>query len=253
MDAKPELTAINTALAELAKDLSVLGIRLGGSRGLGLAQPDLDYDLVLYFDKDRPVDNAVVLRQLKDVTQDHVFTPSGRPIVRVGPTRLEFFYVELASLEKQVKDVHDGVLKLQSDRWFPHGKLSIEYLALLTNTKVLYDPRQRLAAIKRAVMPMTPAYQQQLLKFAIEGAEAALKNMKKAHARARALQPHHGAHIHVHVVHRGRDLRQERALPLQEQADILIRRGTEAVAEGLPRADVHRLPLRDEHRDAEDL
>lgn len=181
MDSKPELIALKRAVTELAKEPSVLAIELGGSRGLGLAQANSDFDLIVYFEKDRPVDSALVLRSLKDVMTGHTPSPSGhRVIARVGDTRLEFFYRDISILERQVQEVHDCVIRLKPDRWVPQSKLTIEHLALLTHCKLLYDPHGKLGGIKRAVTPMPAAFRGQLLKFAREGAETALRNMSKA-------------------------------------------------------------------------
>jgi hypothetical protein len=181
MDSNPELAILNSVINELAKELSVLAVELGGSRGLGLAEAGSDFDLIVYFQRDRPVDSALILRRLKDVMTDHIPSPSGhRIIARVGKTKLEFFYRDIAVLERQVQEIQEGAVKLNPDRWVPQSKLTIEFLSLLTHCKVLYDPYGKLDSIKRAVTPMPAAYRDKLLKFARDGAGTALRNMRKA-------------------------------------------------------------------------
>jgi predicted nucleotidyltransferase len=193
MTAPLEQAVIQKIVEDISQNPRVAGIRLGGSRALGLHEPDSDYDFIIYFRNEDPFGNAEIYRYTK--LSGIKPTDSGRRLQgRVDGAEVEFFYRNVRILSKALAEIKDGSFSLLPDRWFPQGILSFEPLSLLVHGKIIYDPKGELSEFKNAALPMSALFQSTLADFGHVGAKTALKNLQKA----RRL-PDHVPYMMAHV------------------------------------------------------
>lgn len=186
---------LNDIVTDIARNASIKGIVLGGSRGFGFADDASDYDVNLYYDDLSPVSNENLLRGLTMDCNGLQPIRSGRRMSgELNGLRVEFFYHNITNLQKALAEVSNARFSLLPDRWFPQGKLTTDALSILVYGQLLHDRDGVLKAIVEAAVPMNHPFQKLLYEFAMTGAETALKNMRKA----RKL-PDHSSHLMSHV------------------------------------------------------
>lgn len=191
----PNQRKLKEIVDDLARISKIEGIRLGGSRGLGFADENSDYDLIIYYNQGSPVNNDDILRNASLPIENAKPVSSGRRLnCDMNGLPLEFFYFDNSTVDTALVEVTEGTFSLRADRWFPQGKLSIEPLSNLINGALLYDRDGKLTSIRESAVPMPELFQKTLFDFGIAGAETALKNMRKAKRL-----PDHLSHLMAHI------------------------------------------------------
>jgi hypothetical protein len=173
----------------------VQGVTLGGSRGWGVAEPQSDFDFVLYCEDHAPLDSDGILGAMPDGGAALKLTKSGHRLIgEAEGIPFEFFYRSLNTVEAIAAETIAGTFSLRPDKWFPQGKLSVEPLSFLLWERVIFDPHGKLARLRQMVMPMPQRFQGALYGFALKGAETAFRNADKVRRF-----PQHTMHLMSHV------------------------------------------------------
>ncbi|MBQ0983229.1 nucleotidyltransferase domain-containing protein [Streptomyces sp. F63] len=197
MPIAPELPEPASTLGRIRDRLAALpgvtGIALGGSRARGVARPDSDIDIGLYYDPATRPDFELVLAAAADL-DDHG-EPAGHgsygewgPWINGGVwlvvdgIKTDILLRDQARVEKVVRDAAQGIVTTAYQPGHPHGFVSTIYAGEVCHNLPLHDPQGRLADLRALVSP----YPESLLEATVNqfGWEAGF-SLHNAHSPAR--------------------------------------------------------------------
>jgi hypothetical protein len=192
----PILQRIVPVLAEVP---GVAAIALGGSRARGTATDASDYDVGLYYAKDRPLDTNRLLqavRTLVDKPDAAEVTPIGRwgPWIvgggwlTVGGRKVDLLYRNIEAVADVIEKCRAGEIGMHYQPGHPHGFCTAIWMGEVALCRPLHDPAGRLAVLKAATAPYPAALRDALIRkfeweilFAIENAELAAARAEQIH------------------------------------------------------------------------
>jgi hypothetical protein len=192
----PLLEHIVPVLAEVP---GVAGIALGGSRARGTATDASDYDIGLYYAKDRPLDTDQLLRAartLVDVPDAAHVTPIGGwgPWIVgggwliVSGHKVDLLYRNIEAVSGVIAQCRAGEISMHYQPGHPHGFCSAIWMGEVALCRPLHDPESRIERLKAATAPYPAALRDALIRkfeweilFAIENAELAAARMEQTH------------------------------------------------------------------------
>lgn len=168
MTVPTELPEPASALARIRDGLATLpgitGIALGGSRARGVACPDSDIDVGLYYDPATRPDFDLILAAAADL--DDQGEPAGHgsygewgPWINGGVwlvvdgIKTDILLRDQTRVEKVVRDAAQGMVTTAYQPGHPHGFVSTIYAGEVCHNLSLYDPQGRLADLRALVSP----------------------------------------------------------------------------------------------------
>jgi hypothetical protein len=165
------LGEITSALAETP---GVAAIALGGSRARGTATEASDYDVGIYFYRERPLDTAALLdavRPLVDRPETAAVTAVGEwgPWIvgggwlRVGGKKVDVLYREIEAVEEVIADASAGRISMHYQPGHPHGFCSAHWMGEVALCRPLNDPQRALAELKARTQPYPRALGEALI------------------------------------------------------------------------------------------
>jgi hypothetical protein len=188
---------VDALVARCVEGLRAVGgieaIALGGSHARGVARPDSDVDLGLYYSEAAPPDLGALRRLAADLngTPDPVVTElygwgrwvNGGAWLTIGGQRLDFLYRNLDQVERVIADCEAG--EVTNDFWqqAPYGFFSYIYLGELAACRPLHDPGGVLAALKERVAVYPEPLRRQVVQGQLWSAVFTLENAHKLAAR----------------------------------------------------------------------
>lgn len=174
----------------------VPGIRaivLGGSRARGEATAQSDYDIGLYYEADHPIDTGRLAKAAmllpgaasSSVTAIGEWGPwiNGGVWLTVAGTRVDLLYRELGKVRGVIEACRAGWIERVYQPGHPHAFVSAIYMGEVALARVLWDPEQVMAPLKRLCTPYPPALAEGLIRTFLWEAKFALENA--AHGRGR--------------------------------------------------------------------
>lgn len=174
----------------------VPGIRaivLGGSRARGEAGPSSDYDIGLYYEADNPIDTGRLAKAAmllpgaarSSITALGEWGPwiNGGAWLTVAGTRVDLLYRDLGRVLDVIEACHAGRIERVYQPGHPHAFVSAIYMGEVALCRVLWDPENMLAGLKRRCEPYPPALGEALIRSFFWEARFALENA--AHGRGR--------------------------------------------------------------------
>ncbi|HZP98646.1 MAG TPA: nucleotidyltransferase domain-containing protein [Reyranella sp.] len=185
-------------IARLVRALGgVPGIRaivLGGSRARGTAGPDSDYDIGLYYEPDSPIDvgrlaKAVTLLPVpvtSTVTAVGEWGPwiNGGAWLTVDGKRVDLLYRDLGKVGEVIEACRAGRIERAYQPGHPHAFVSAIYMGEVAHARVLWDPDNVLAPLKRQCEPYPAALAEALIRSFFWEARFALENAEHGSGRA---------------------------------------------------------------------
>ena len=156
----------------------VRAIVLGGSRACGEANAASDYDIGLYYESDNPIDvgwlaKAAMLLPGADsssVTAIGEWGPwinGGAWLTVDGPRgakRVDLLYRDLGKVRAVIEACRAGRIERVYQPGHPHAFVSSIYMGEVALARVLWDPDDVLAHLKRQCEPYPPALAEALIK-----------------------------------------------------------------------------------------
>lgn len=188
-DLPPSLSAVQREiLANTVDALSVLpevmALALGGSHARGLATPESDLDVGIYYRRERPLDvyalQAVASRLAPG--QEGALTPlwewgpwaNGGAWLRIAEQPVDWIYREVEQIEEVLAETLAGRISLHYGQQPPAGFHSHTLLAELSVCLPLWDPEGRLAALAERVDSYPPALAETVIAPGLRQADFAL-------------------------------------------------------------------------------
>jgi hypothetical protein len=181
---------ITTALAGVP---GIEAIVLGGSYARGVAGPDSDVDLGLYYLAASPPPIEAVRRVAER------FAPGARAIVtglyewgpwvnggawlQTAAGKVDLLYRNLDQVRQAIDEAHAGRLEWHCAQQPPYGFHNVIYLGETLVCLPLHDPRDRLGPLKQAVAAYPPALRDAIVREYLWGAEFTLLNARTFAAR----------------------------------------------------------------------
>ena len=152
-------------VAELVRGLAglrgVAAVVLGGSRARGVARPDSDIDLGVYYRESAPfdVDELRALARALGDSSDPVVTDywgwgpwvNGGCWLTIRGQRVDLIYRSLEHVERTIDDCERGIVQFHFEQQPPYGFASPTYLAETAFCQPLHDPEALLEGLKRRV------------------------------------------------------------------------------------------------------
>jgi len=173
-------------------------IALGGSRGRGTAGPASDYDIGLYYRRDRPLDVPALRAAIAPLVDDPPMTVTG--IGEWGPwiigggwltidgQEVDLLYRDLDGVGGVIDDARQGRFTMDYQVGHPHGFCSVIWMGEVATCRVLSDPDGVLADLKGRTRPYPEPLRQALVArfgwevgFAIDNAELAARRGERTH------------------------------------------------------------------------
>ena len=177
-------------LGRLARALGgVPGIRaivLGGSRASGEATAHSDFDIGLYYEADRPIDVGRLAKAAlllpgaasSSVTAIGEWGPwiNGGAWLTVEGQRVDLLYRDLGKVRGVIEACRAGRIERVYQPGHPHAFVSAIYMGEMALCRVLWDPDQVLAPLKRQCEPYPPALGEALIRSFLWEAKFAIEN-----------------------------------------------------------------------------
>lgn len=172
----------------------IAAVALGGSAARGMAHPDSDLDIGIYYDPER-VPDLEALQALAMVLDDrHPHRPltdfggwgpwiNGGGWLTIAGHRVDWLYRDLARVEAVVEECRVGCSTLSHQPGHPHGFHSHIYLGEVAYALPLADPNGCLARLKALAVPYPPALRRSLTRDFLWQAGFALEIAAKPAAR----------------------------------------------------------------------
>jgi hypothetical protein len=177
-----ENTEIEEAISALYGIDGVVAIGIGGSRGLGMASAESDFDLVLFRNEGKPIDAGVVAEALRPYVGDSaISTAAGLVQSVVGTRRLEVFQKDLRHIKNEIELARAGKFRWILKSLFPHGWLSTTLISHLIHLEVCRDRDAALAQCRDLATPMPAALVLALIKTFMTQASITLTHARKIH------------------------------------------------------------------------
>lgn len=175
----------------LAPVPGVAAIALGGSRARGTATATSDYDIGLYYRRDRPIDVTtlgVVAATLDDrgagaeVTSLGGWGPwiDGGGWLLIGGVHVDLLYRNLDRVAAAIDDAHAGKVERFYQPGHPHAFLPTIYMGEAALAQILHDPAGVLVGLQGRTRPYPAALAQALRRSFEWEAEFSLANARKS-------------------------------------------------------------------------
>ena len=156
----------------------VRSIVLGGSRARGEASAASDYDIGLYYEADNPIDTGRLAKAAmllpgaasSSVTAIGEWGPwinGGAWLTVDGPRgakRVDLLYRDLGKVRAVIEACRAGRIERVYQPGHPHAFVSSIYMGEVALARVLWDPDDVLAHLKRQCEPYPPALAEALIK-----------------------------------------------------------------------------------------
>ncbi|CAN5408432.1 nucleotidyltransferase domain-containing protein [soil metagenome] len=180
---------------EFLRDVAgVRAIVLGGSNATGLARPDSDIDLALYYSEAQPLDIAAIrcvastLSVIGPVDATELYGwghwVNGGAWLTTAGGRVDFLYRNIEQVERTIADAQKGVIHHDFAQQPPLGFYSVTYLGETHACVPLHDPHRVIADLKHTVAIYPPAMKQAIVRNNLGSAEFTLVCLPKYIAMA---------------------------------------------------------------------
>jgi hypothetical protein len=171
----------------------VRAIVLGGSRARGEAMAHSDYDIGLYYEADHPIDTGRLAKAAMllpgaaraSVTALGEWGPwiNGGAWLTVDRRQVDLLYRQLDKVRGVIEACRAGRIERVYQPGHPHAFVSAIYMGEVALARVLWDPDQMMAPLKRLCTPYPPALAEALIRSFLWEAKFAVENA--LHGRGR--------------------------------------------------------------------
>lgn len=162
----------------------VVGVGIGGSRGLRIASEASDFDLVLFRRGGERVDAREILDALRACAGVcELRDPAGFVSGRLGTHRFEIFQKDLLAIEREIGQAREGAFTWSIRQLFPHGDLSTGLISHVVHLIVCSDPDGHLERLRAAATPFPVALRAALVDTFLQQADITVTHAAKISRR----------------------------------------------------------------------
>ncbi|TKD12353.1 nucleotidyltransferase domain-containing protein [Polyangium fumosum] len=164
---------LDTITTRLSAVPGVVAVVLGGSYARGMARPDSDLDVAMYYAEDSPfriedirrVAAEISIAGPPDVTDFYGWGPwvNGGAWIRTTAGKVDFIYRNLDQVRRTLDEAARGVTHHHFDQQPAFGFYSVTYLAETRVCLPLHDPAGHIASLKRQVEVYPPLLKEKLV------------------------------------------------------------------------------------------
>jgi hypothetical protein len=160
----------------------VQAVGLGGSRGLGLATPQSDYDVVLFRHGGPMVNPAQIVDAITPwVDAGSIAVKSGFVSARKAEMQFEFFQNDVNVIAQEVAQAREGKFRWQMRMLYPHGYLSTGEVSHIVYLQLCAEKNRVLSRLREQALPFPKALQHTLLDLFLRQASIAIIHAAKIH------------------------------------------------------------------------
>ncbi len=180
-----KLQTLHSAVEALKSVQSVVGIVLGGSYACGLARPDSDMDIGVYY-RERSSFSVDQVRHAAQkictagsvpvVTGTYEWGPwvNGGAWIQTPAGKVDFLYKNLDQVHTVIEEAQRGIWRHDYDQQPPYGFRSIVFLGETSICIPLYDPEGAIAELKKSVVEYPESLRNRIVQETLWGAEFTL-------------------------------------------------------------------------------
>lgn len=174
------LTSLDELICTLERLEGVVGVGIGGSRGLRIASEASDFDFVLFRLDGARIDSAVILEALREQGGvSELRDPAGFVSGRLGSHRFEIFQKDVRSIESEIESARKAGFTWSMRQLFPHGDLSTGLISHVVHLIVCSDRDGHLERLRRAAMPFPAALRSALIETFMQQADITVTHAAK--------------------------------------------------------------------------
>jgi hypothetical protein len=192
----PLLTRITPVLAGVP---GVAAVVLGGSRARGTSTATSDYDLGIYFHRERPLDTAALLAAVTPLVDEPAAAAVtaigewgpwivGGGWLRIAKTKVDILYREIEAVNATISDSADGRVSMHYQPGHPHGFCSAHWMGEVALCRALHDPDRAIADLKARTQPYPAALARALIDKFLWEVGFSIENARLGAARGDATQ-----------------------------------------------------------------
>ena len=182
---------LSRLVVALAPVPGIEAVALGGSRARGTATTSSDYDIGLYYRRNRLIDISALSRvaaTLDDRGAAAEITPlggwgpwiDGGGWLLIDGIHVDLLYRDLDRVASAIDHAHAGKVEPHYQPGHPHAFLSTIYVGEVAYARALHDPAGSLAALQARTTPYPPALAAALRKRFEWEASFAIANARKS-------------------------------------------------------------------------
>ena len=146
----------------------VVGVGLGGSRGLGIADKNSDYDFVLFRNGGNPINSSQIL----ETVQKHKESSA-------DSHKIEVFEKDLDQVAKEIEFAKQGKFIWSTRQLFPHGDLSTNQISHIMYLLLCAERDHSITRLRQLAEPFPDKLQHGLVKFFLSQAKITLIHATK--------------------------------------------------------------------------
>lgn len=165
---------------------NIVAVVLGGSHASGLARPDSDIDIGLYYRETSPfsVDQVRTIAEslrapgsVPTVTEIYGWGPwvNGGAWIQTPQGKVDLLYRNLDQVEAVILEGREGVWRHDYDQQPPYGFRSVVYFGETSICVPLYDPKGEIARLKKYVAAYPEPLRKRIVQESLWGAEFSLR------------------------------------------------------------------------------
>ena len=145
-------------MQELGKALSLLegvaAVGLGGSRGLGMADENSDYDFVLFRCGGKLISTPRIVEAIEQFTErKNIHVVAGLVSAKVEGKKVEVFHKDLNLIENEISLARNGQFRRTIRQLFPHGDISTAVISHVINLELCSEKEECVTRLRKLAEP----------------------------------------------------------------------------------------------------
>ena len=155
-------------MQELIKALSaidgIVAVGLGGSRGLGLADENSDYDFVLFRNSGDRIGGQIIVDAIKPYADAaNIRTHSSFVMAQAMGKKIEIFQHDLSLIEREISTAREGKFRWSIRPLFPHGSISTGLISHIIHLELCFEQGGCVSKLRRLAQPFPDSLMRSLI------------------------------------------------------------------------------------------